>query len=397
MSDYMAEFNPPHRILLGPGPSGVSSRVLQAMAAPIVGHLDPVFLGVMEDVRDMLREVFRTSNNLTLPVSGTGSAAMEAAFCNTIERGDHAVIAINGYFGSRMADIAGRCGAQVHTVEYPWGSPVGPDLTALEEELKKHPRVKLVGVVHAETSTGVLSPLKEVADLAHRYDAILIADAVTSLGGEQMEVDAWDVDVCYSGTQKCLGAPPGLSPITLGERAVRVLRERKTQVQSFYLDLVHLETYWSDRPAYHHTAPISMVYALREALRIIMEEGREERIRRHATNASALRAGLEALGLELFAQPGFRLNPLTTVLVPEGVEDANVRRKLLADHGIEVGGGLGETAGRVWRVGLMGESSRSSNVLAFLSALELILPTEGYEVARGAGVAAAQRALTPAD
>jgi alanine-glyoxylate transaminase/serine-glyoxylate transaminase/serine-pyruvate transaminase len=365
------------------------------MTMPILGHLDPDFLGVMDDVMEMLRIVFKTSNKLTLPLSATGSAGMEAAFCNMVEPGDTVVVGINGYFGHRMADIASRCGADLHTVEFPWGRPIGPDLSPLEQEMKKHRSVKALGVVHGETSTGVLSPLPNIADLAHRYDALLIADAVTSLGGEEVTLDEWDVDVSYSASQKCLGAPPGLSPITLGPRAVSVLKERKTRVQSFYLNLADLESYWSEGQTrvYHHTAPISMIYALREALRMAMEEGMEERIRRHGRNATALRAGLEALGLELFADPEYRLNPLTTVAVPEGVNEARVRRRLLADYGIEIGGGLGEIAGRVWRVGLMGESSRESNVLAFLSALERTLPEEGYEVAQGAGVAGAQRAL----
>ena len=381
---------------MGAGPSSVHSRVLQAMANPILGHLDPEFLRVMDDVMAMLRIVFQTSNRLTLPISATGSAGMEAAFCNVVERGDTVVIAVNGYFGNRMVDVAGRCGAEVHVVEYPWGKAVGPDLAPLEEELRKHPKIKAVGVVHGETSTGVLSPLPEIANLAHRYDALLIADAVTSLGGEEMAVDQWDVDVCYSGTQKCLGAPPGLAPISLGPRAVNVLKARKTQVQSFYLNLANLETYWSEdqNRVYHHTAPVSMIYALREALRMVMEEGVEERIRRHTRNALALHAGLEALGLELFADPGYKLSPLTTVVVPNGIDDARVRRKLIADYGIEIGGGLGELAGRVWRIGLMGESSSESNILTFLSSLERILLDEGYEVGLGAGVAGAQRALS---
>ena len=294
-----------------------------------------------------------------------------------------------------MADIASRSGADVHTVEFPWGKPIGPDLSALEEEMGKHSKVKALGVIHAETSTGVLSPLPEIADLAHRYDALFIADAVTSLGGEEVSSDRWSIDICYSATQKCLGAPPGLSPITLSPRALEVLNERKTKVQSFYLNLADLETYWSENQSrvYHHTAPISMIYALREALRMAMEEGIEERIRRHARNAAALRGGLEALGLELFADSGYRLSPLTTAMVPVGVNEAQVRRKLLVDYSIEIGGGLGEIAGRVWRIGLMGESSRESNVLTFLSALERVLQEEGYEVAQGAGVAGAQRAL----
>lgn len=363
------------------------------MAAPILGHLDPDFVRVMDDVMEMLRLMFRTSNRLTLPISGTGSAGMEAAFCNMVEPGDKVVIAINGYFGNRMAEIATRCGGEVHSVELPWGKPVGPDLSPVEDELRRHPAVKVLGVVHGETSTGSLSPLPEIADLAHRYDAILITDAVTTLGGEELELDGWDVDICYSATQKCLGAPPGLSPISLGPRALKAMEERKTQVQSFYLNLADLRTYWSENRVYHHTAPISMIYALREALRMAMEEGPENRIRRHARNAKALQAGLEALGLQLFALPGYRLSPLTTVAVPEGVNEAEVRLRLRADYGIEIGGGLGQIAGRVWRIGLMGESSKESNVLTFLSALERILPEAGYEVAQGAGMAAAQRSL----
>ena len=379
---------------MGPGPANVNRRVLAAMTAPILGHLDPDFLRAMDDVKEMLRLAFRTSNNLTIPISGTGTAGMEAAYCNMVERGDHVVIAVNGYFGARMVDVANRCGAEVHAVNFPWGKPVGPDLSAVEDELKKHPKVKAVGMVHAETSTGILSPVPEMARLAHSYDAVLIADAVTSLGGEDLKVDEWDVDVCYSGSQKCLGAPPGLSPITVGPRADKIMKARKTPVQSFYLNLGDLESYWTQEArTYHHTAPISMIYSLREALRMVMEEGLEERIGRHAKNAAALRAGLEALGLGLFAEPSHRLNPLTTVWVPDEVNEREVRGVLLQDYGIEIGGGLGEIAGKVWRIGLMGESSSEQNVFAVLSALERILPGQGYEVAIGAGVAAAQKTL----
>ena len=394
MARYLREFVPPPRILMGPGPSNVHPRVLQAMAMPVLGHLDPDFLRVMDDVIDMLRIVFRTSNRLTISISGTGTAGMEAAFCNLLEPGDTVVIAINGYFGTRMADMASRCGAEVHTVNYPWGKPVGPDLSALEAEMKGHRTVKVLGVVHGETSTGVLNPLEQISDLAHRYDALLIADVVTSLGGEEVALDQWSVDACFSGTQKCLGAPPGLAPISLGPRAVDAIRQRKSKVQSFYLDLADLETYWFENRVYHHTPPISMIYALREALRMAIEEGMDNRIRRHARNAAALRAGLEELGLELFADPGYRLNPLTTVVAPDGVNEAQVRTKLREEYGIEIGGGLGELRGRGWRIGLMGASSSESNVLTFLSAFERVLTEEGYEVAHGAGVAAAHRALT---
>lgn len=302
------------------------------------------------------------------------------------------VVCRNGFFGDRMADIAQRCEAETHIVDSPWGKPV--DVQMLADELGKHPNVKAVGVVHAETSTGVLSPVKEIAELAHRHGALVLVDAVTSLGGHDVRMDDWDLDVCFSATQKCLGAPPGLAPISLGPRAMEVINTRSSTVQSFYFNLKDLESYWSQTRAYHHTSPISMTYALREALRILMEEGLENRIQRHARVAAALRAGLEALGLDLFADPNHRLNPLTSVQVPDGVEDTAVRRKLLDDYNIEIGGGLGALRGKVWRIGLMGDSAREFNVFALLSALERILSGLGYEVAYGASLAAAQRTLT---
>ena len=395
MEGYLKEVRPPHRILMGPGPSEVHPRVLQAMTAPLLGHMDPEFFSVMQGVVDMLRLVFQTSNELTLPLSGTGTAGMEAALCNMLEPQDTVVIAVNGFFGTRMIDIATRCGAQVHTVSYPWGRPVEPE--PLEKELRKHSKVKAVGVVHGETSTGILSPLPELANVTHNYGALFIADAVTPLGGHEVALDQWDVDVCYSATQKCLGAPPGMSPISLGPRATEVLRSRKSLVQSLYLNLVDLETYWHRSHVYHHTTPISMVYALREALRRLVEEGLENRFQRHARNAAALRGGLEALGLKLFADPKYQLNPLTTVLVPEGVDDARVRSRLLLEFNIEIGGGLGELQGRAWRIGLMGDSCTETNVFALLSALERILPREGYEVGRGVSMAAAQQVLADYD
>lgn len=361
------------------------------MTLPVMGHLDPDFFQVMNDIGDMLREVYRTSNVMTMPVSATGTGAMETACANMLEPGDTMVVCRNGYFGIRLGNIAERCGARVFEIDTPWGQPVDPQV--LEDELKKHPRVKAVGVVHAETSTGVLTPLPDIIDVIHRHGALAIVDAVTSLGGHDMRVDDWDVDVCYSGTQKCLGAPPGLAPITLSENAMQVLRTRETPVQSFYFNLQELESYWGRNRAYHHTAPISMTYALREALRMMMEEGIENRIARHAKAAAALRAGLEALGLELLADPDYRLNPLTTVRIPEGIDDAQVRATLLSDYSIEIGGGLGEFRGKAWRIGLMGDSARDRNVLALLSALEQILNENGYEVAFGSSLAAAQRAL----
>ncbi|MFQ5860997.1 MAG: pyridoxal-phosphate-dependent aminotransferase family protein [Dehalococcoidia bacterium] len=392
MADELREFYPPSRLLMGPGPSNVHPQVLQAMAAPVVGHLDPDFLGIMEDVREMLRQVFQTHNHLTLPISGTGTAGMEAAVCNVLEPGDTFVVAINGYFGERLAEIGVRHGAQVHLVSTPWGKPVDP--AVLEDELKRHPRVKAVGVVHGETSAGVLTPLPEIAALTHAHDALLIVDAVTSLGGVELAMDQWDIDVCYSCTQKCLGAPPGLSPLSLNPRAMKVLEERKTKVQSFYLDLALLESYWTTlRAAYHHTAPISLIYALREALRLVLIEGLEQRFQRHARIAAALRAGLEALGLKLFADPAYRLDPLTTVIAPEGIDEQEVRRHLLKEYNIEIGGGFGPLKGKGWRIGLMGYNAQEINVFTLLSALEHILPRLGCEVPRGESVAAAQRVL----
>ena len=388
---YLAEFQPPQRILLGPGPSTVHPRVLQAMTQPILGHLDPRFFQVMDDVCEMLRRVYRTENPMTVPLSSTGTGAMEAACANILEPGDRIIVCRNGFFGDRLADIAQRCGAETFIRDDEWGQPV--DLAALADELEKRHPVKAVGVVHAETSTGALTPLPEIVQLIHRHNALIIVDAVTSLGGHNLQMDAWDLDVCYSGTQKCLGAPPGLAPISFGPRAMRAINTRASQVQSFYFNLKDLESYWNQTRAYHHTTPISMTYALREALRMLLEEGLEQRIHRHARVAAALRAGLQALGLGLMAAAGYRLNPLTTALIPEGVDDAAVRRHLIEDYGIEIGGGLGQVRGQAWRIGLMGESARETNVFALLSALERILPEQGYEVAAGASLSAAQRAL----
>ena len=390
-ASYLNELQPSTRLLLGPGPSSVHPRVLQAMTLPVMGHLDPDFFQVMNEIGDMLREVYHTENVMTMPVSATGTGAMETACTNILEPGDTMVVCRNGYFGIRLGNIAQRCGARVYEVDSPWGRPVDPQ--ALSDELDKHPRVKAVGVVHAETSTGVLTPLPDILEVIHRHGALAIVDAVTSLGGHDMRVDEWGIDVCYSGTQKCLGAPPGLAPITLSKSAMEVVKARETPVQSFYFNLQDLENYWGQSRSYHHTAPISMTYALREALRMMMEEGIDNRISRHAKVAAALRAGLQALGLELLADPEFRLNPLTTVGIPEGIDDAQVRSILLNDYGIEIGGGLGEFRGKAWRIGLMGDSARDRNVLALLSALEQILNANGYEVAYGSSLAAAQREL----
>ena len=389
MSAYLNELKLPNRILLGPGPSNVHPRVLQAMLAPMLGHLDPDFWPVLDQVRDMLRLVLGTTHNWTLPLSATGTAGMEAAFCNVVEPGDRVVIVVNGFFGGRMVEIASRCGADVQRIDVPWGKPVLPEI--VEQALSTQGQVKAVGVVHAETSTGVLSPLQEIAQVVHHHDALLIVDAVTSLGGIELCMDEWELDICYSASQKCLGAPPGLAPISLGPRAVDVVTQRQSPVQSLYLDLVTLEDYWSERRRYHHTAPILMLYALREALRLLMEEGVQQRWQRHAHTAAGLRAGLAALELELFADPAYRLDPLTTIVVPDQVDAAQVQRQLYQDYNIEIGGGLGALQGKIWRIGLMGDSCRASNVLLVLAALEHCLAQQGYAAAPGVGVAAAQQ------
>ena len=394
-SSYMNELQPPQKVLLGPGPSTVHPRVLQALSLPVMGHLDPTFFQVMDDVCEMLRMVFHTTNFMTVPISSTGTGAMETACANIIEPGDSMLVCRNGYFGIRLADIAERCGATVHVMDTPWGKAVDPQM--LKDELKKRPGLKAVSVVHAETSTGVLSDMKELVEHIHESGALAIVDAVTSLGGHEVRMDDWGIDVCYSATQKCLGAPPGLAPISLSPAAMDVVAKRPSKVQSFYFNLKDLESYWNQTRAYHHTSPINMTYALREALRMMMEEGQENRINRHARVAAALRAGAEALGLSLLAEEGHRLNPLTTLSIPEGIEDAKVRRALLNDYDIEIGGGLGEFAGKAWRVGLMGESARERNVFALLSALETILSKEGYEVAFGASLSAAQRTIATFD
>jgi alanine-glyoxylate transaminase/serine-glyoxylate transaminase/serine-pyruvate transaminase len=386
----LGELKPASRLLMGPGPSNVHPRVLRALSTPLVGHLDPDFLQIMDETQSLLRFVMQTENPLTIPVSGTGSAGMEAAFCNLIEPGDAVLIGVNGVFGSRMCDVAERCGATVHRLEVAWGEVFDPSQIA--EALERHP-VKVVALVHAETSTGAWQPLSEMAAPVHENGALLLVDAVTSLGGCPVEVDGWGIDICYSGTQKCLSCPPGLAPLTLGPQAVEVLHHRRTKVPSWYLDLTLVEKYWGHERTYHHTAPVSMIYALREALRLIQEEGLEARFQRHERNHRALVAGLEALGLQMHVAPEHRLWTLNTVRIPDGVNDAAVRRRLLHQFNIEIGGGLGALQGKVWRIGLMGESSTGNHVLLFLAALEHCLAAEGYAVPAGQGVAAANEVL----
>lgn len=369
MPDQIGELNLPSRLLLGPGPSMVHPRVLRAMAAPLVGHLDPEFLNIMDEIQRLLRNVFRTGNRFTIAVSGTGSAGMEAALVNVIEPGDGVIVGVNGAFGSRMAAVIERCGGKPIRVESPWGRIIEPG--AIETALARSGPVKAIALVHAETSTGVHQPLQEIGALCRQHGALFIVDAVTSLGGLPVEVDEWGIDICYSSTQKCLSCPPGLAPLTVSERALAVVRRRKAPSQSWYLDFSLIADYWTEsKRAYHHTAPISMLYALREALRLIHEEGLEVRFARHRLNSAALIAGLDALGLKAFAQDGHRLSILNCVTVPSSLEEASIRSALLREHGIEIGGGLGPLQGKVWRIGLMGESSSRGNVYTLLGALE---------------------------
>lgn len=381
------ELAPSERLLLGPGPSGVDPRVLRAMSTPLLGHLDPEFLEIMNETGELLRYVFQTENNLTLAMSGTGSAGMDTILSNLLEPGDKAIVAVCGVFGERMVDIAGRSGAQVKVVQGEWGRIIEPE--AVEAAFKEMPAAKLLAVVHGETSTGILQPLTDLAAIAHRHGALLAVDCVTSLGGAPVLIDEWGVDAAYSGTQKCLSCPPGLSPVTLNEKARAVLQRRKTKVPSWYLDLTMIERYWGKERFYHHTAPISMLYALREALRIIAEEGLEARWARHELNARAFIAGCQALGLAPFAQEGHRLPSLVTIRIPAGVEDAAVRRFLLDEYKIEIGGGLGPVKGQIWRVGLMGYNSNRRNITLLLTALAAALSAQGRKASAGAALEAA--------
>jgi alanine-glyoxylate transaminase/serine-glyoxylate transaminase/serine-pyruvate transaminase len=387
MSKEYEQLNPGYRLLLGPGPVETSPRVLRAMSSNMLGHLDPQFLEVMNETMELLRYVFQTKNQLTLPMSGTGSAGMETVMVNLIEPGDKVVICVKGVFGQRLRDIAGRCGAEVISVEAPWGRPIEPQ--QVKDALEKAGGAKLVAIVHAETSTGVQQPLEEISKIAKDYGALFVVDAVTSLGGVELKVDEWGIDACYSGTQKALSCPPGLSPVTLGEKAREVLANRKTKVQSWYLDLTMIQNYWGKERFYHHTAPINMIYGLREALMIVKEEGLEARFERHKLNSKAFIKGVEAMGLEMVAPEGYRLPTLNAVKIPEGIEDLKARKFLLEKYGIEIGGGLGDFKGKAWRVGLMGESSKRNNVILLLAALADAMSQQGYKADVGAAIQAA--------
>ena len=368
---WAKELNPGKRILMGPGPSNVPPRVLKAMTTPLVGYLDPYLFEVMDDVCRMLRLVFQTKNRVTIPISGTGTAGMEASFANFVEPGDTVIIGVNGYFSNRMVEMAYRLGAEVIRVEAEWGRIVEPE--RLVRALKDNPEAKILAIVHAETSTGVEEPLAELGEACAETGALFLVDAVTSLGGMEVKVDEWKIDVCYSATQKCLGAPPGLAPLTVSEKAMHVLQSRKTKVSSWYLDLDLLMRYWGNDRVYHHTTPVTMLYALYEALRMVLEEGLEARFERHRALARILSQRLMTLGFTYFSQEGYHLPTLHATLPPKGMDVELGRKRLLQEYNIEVGGGLGLAKGKIWRIGLMGESATRENVEYLSAALDDLL------------------------
>lgn len=383
-----APIDPPRRILLGPGPSDIHPNVLQAMAKNTVGHLDPYYLQIMDEMQTMLREVFRTQNQLTMAISGTGSAGQEATIVNLVEPGDSVVVCVNGVFGGRLVDMAERAGAEVTRVERPWGEVFTPD--DLKEALARA-KPKVVAIVMAETSTGAWQPIEEISQLVHDAGALLLVDTVTALGGTPVEVDRWQIDAVYSGSQKCLSCPPGLAPVSFSQAAMDKILNRKTKVQSWYLDVSMLASYWGQERVYHHTAPINMTYALHEALRLVLEEGLEACFARHELNHRALKAGLATCGIQYTAQEGHQLPQLNAVRVPDGVDDLTVRKGLLERYGIEIGAGLGPFKGKVWRIGLMGYAARRENVTLLLTALEELLVEQNFSLDRGASLAAANQ------
>lgn len=375
------DIDPGERVLMGPGPSNVPARVIQAMSAPCIGYLDPYFLSVMDETQSLLRFLFQTENPLTIPVSGTGTAGMETCLVNLVEPGEEVVVCINGFFGIRMADIVRRLGGQLIRVDGEWGRAIDPEAVRKAVQGRSP---KLLAVVHAETSTGVCQSIQDIASIAHNSGALLLVDMVTSLGGMEVAVDSMGIDAAYSGSQKCISCPPGLAPISFSPAAMKALDSRKTPVASFYLDMSMVHRYWGAERKYHHTAPINMIYALREALRIIAEEGLEARFARHQLNHRALVAGIEAMGLAMLVPKSERLPTLNAICIPEGADDVKVRKALLNDFGIEIGAGFGDLQGKIWRVGLMGHSSSRKNVFIFLSGLKSVLRSQGVKVQAGA-------------
>ena len=386
-------FNPPVRTLMGPGPSDVHPRILEAMSRPTIGHLDPAFIQMMEEVKTLLQYAFQTKNELTMPVSAPGSAGMETCFANLVEPGDQVIVCQNGVFGGRMKENVERCGGTAIMVEDTWGEAV--DANKLEAALKANPDATIVAFVHAETSTGAQSDAESLVKLAHQHDCLTIVDTVTSLGGTPVKVDEWAIDAIYSGTQKCLSCTPGLSPVSFSERALEKIRSRKQKVQSWFMDLNLVMGYWGGgtKRAYHHTAPINALYGLHEALLMLQEEGLENAWARHRKNHLALRAGLEAMGLTFIVNEADRLPQLNAVSIPQGVDDATVRGRLLDEYNLEIGAGLGALAGKVWRIGLMGHASRAENILLCVGALEAVLSDMGADINQGVALAAMQKAL----
>ena len=386
-------FNPPVRTLMGPGPSDVHPRILEALSRPTIGHLDPQFVAMMEETKRLLQYAFQTENPLTMPVSAPGSAGMETCFVNLVEPGDKVIVCQNGVFGGRMKENVERSGGVPVMVEDEWGRAVDPD--KLEAALKANPDAVIVAFVHAETSTGAQSDAATLVELAHKHDCLAIVDTVTSLGGTPVKIDEWGVDAVYSGTQKCLSCTPGMSPVSFSERAVNKIQNRSRKVQSWFMDLNLVMGYWGGgaQRAYHHTAPVNALYALHESLLMLHQEGLENAWSRHRRNHEALKAGLEAMGLTFIVPEEERLPQLNAVSIPEGVDDAAVRRRLLNEYNLEIGAGLGALAGKVWRIGLMGHSSRAENILLCVSALEAVLSDVGAPINRGVALSAVQHAL----
>jgi len=389
----ISSFNPPVRTLMGPGPSDVHPRILEAMSRPTIGHLDPAFVGMMEEVKELLQYAFQTGNALTMPVSAPGSAGMESCFVNLVEPGDKVIVCQNGVFGGRMKENVERCGGEAVMVQDPWGRAVDPH--KLEDALQANPDARIVAFVHAETSTGAQSDARTLVELAHKHDCLAIVDAVTSLGGTPLKVDEWGIDAIYSGTQKCLSCTPGLSPVSFSEAAADKIRKRSHKVQSWFLDMNLVMGYWGAgaKRAYHHTAPINALYGLHEALVMLQDEGIENAWARHAANHNALKAGLEALGLTFVVPEAERLPQLNAVSIPEGVDDATVRARLLKEFNLEIGAGLGDLAGKVWRIGLMGHASRAENIVLCIAALEAVLADMGAPINTGVALGAAQQVL----
>jgi alanine-glyoxylate transaminase/serine-glyoxylate transaminase/serine-pyruvate transaminase len=392
MVQPIGELNPPVRLMLTPGPSSMDPRVYRAMSTPLVGHMDPWFRGCMEDTQILMRQIFQTENRVTMPLSASGSGGIEASLVNTLEDGDEAIICVNGWFSDRMAEIAARTPAKVTRVEAPYGTTVDPEEV---RKAGKGRKIKIVGLAQGETSSGVLTQLAGFRKVADELGALLIVDTVASLAAVPLHVDNERVDICFSGTQKAISGPPGMSPITVSPKAEEVFRNRKSKVQSWYFDLTTAMNYWGKDRLYHHTPPISLIFALREAMRMTIEEGLENRWERHRQNQLALIAGIEAMGLELLVKnPTERLPTVTAVMIPSGIDDVKVRNQLLDEFNIEIAGGLGPLKAKIWRVGLMGYSSQRANVLLFLGAFEKVLLDEGYRVGSGAGVGAAVQSYT---